>query len=59
MTCRIVNSKKLPFNLHPKKQKKVKLSLEEQNLDISAILGSSSPEPLVSKDSFEDLCQYF
>lgn len=58
-TCRIVNSKKLPFELHPHKLRKQKSTLEDKLKDISAIEQKDNPEPFISEESYQNLCKYF
>ena len=58
LTCRVVNSKKLPFDLQSQRQKK-KTGQQELALEVSAILRREEDGPLLSAESFEDLCQYF
>jgi hypothetical protein len=54
--CRIVNSKKLPFDLNPRTHKKRKSNLEEFDLDISIIERREEDSYLISLESYQNLC---
>jgi hypothetical protein len=56
MPCRIVNSKKLPFELHTRSQPKKRPNLEQVELDISMIERKEENESLVSLDSIQQIC---
>ena len=56
--CRIVNSKKLPFDLNPRTHKKRRSNLEEKDLDIS-IIERKEEDRLISMDSYQELCAFF
>lgn len=51
MTCRIVNSKKLPFQLRPQNVKRYRPSLEEMTVDVSAIIKNEDSSGFMSRES--------
>jgi hypothetical protein len=59
LPCRIVNSKKLPFDLHPRTLSRRKSQMEEMELDISVIEPKQGDLSLLSSDSFQELCFNF